>query len=151
MRLIDADALTKRLIEFCNKNCPYTAKARDIMCGSCFMGLALETVEDAPTIEPERKWETCFDCPLSNGCPKIRGCTNEQAEGYASDIPDDCPLSIEPERKSGHWIIYTVSMLDGEDCKCSECGQTSCAPYWNFCPNCGAKMEEGEQDEVDRR
>ena len=55
MRLIDVDALTKRLIEFCNKNCPYTAKARDIMCGSCFMGLALETVEDAPTIEPERK------------------------------------------------------------------------------------------------
>lgn len=56
----------------------------------------------------------------------------------------DAP-TIEPERKPGHWIIYTVSMLDGEDCKCSECGQTSCAPYWNFCPNCGADMR-GEQD-----
>ena len=49
-----------------------------------------------------------------------------------------------PERKKGKWIVYVVSMLDGEDCKCSECGQTSCAPYWNFCPNCGAKMEEPE-------
>lgn len=59
MRLIDADALTKRLIEFCNKNCPYTAKARDIMCGSCFMGLALEAVEDAPTIDSEQRWISC--------------------------------------------------------------------------------------------
>ena len=57
--------------------------------------------------------------------------------------------TIEPERKSGHWIIYTVSMLDGEDCKCSECGQTSCAPYWNFCPNCGEKMEGVRTDEGD--
>lgn len=54
-RTIDADALTKRFVEFCNKNCPYTAKARNVMCGSCFMGLALEAVEDAPTIEPQRK------------------------------------------------------------------------------------------------
>lgn len=56
-RLIDADALTKRLIEFCNKNCPYTAKARDVMCNSCFMGLALEEVEDAPTLETVREGE----------------------------------------------------------------------------------------------
>ena len=138
MRLIDADHLV-RLVNDAT------------ILGDGFKQAFTAIVNGEPTIEPERKWETCFDCPLSNGCPKIRGCTNEQAEGYASDIPDDCPLSIEPERKSGHWIIYTVSMLDGEDCKCSECGQTSCAPYWNFCPNCGAKMEEGEQDEVDRR
>ena len=56
----------------------------------------------------------------------------------------DSAPTIEPERKPGKWIIYTVSMLDGEDCKCSECGQISCAPYWNFCPNCGAKMENPE-------
>lgn len=58
-RMIDGDSLTKRLIEFCNKNCPYTAKARDIMCGSCFMGLALEAVEDAPTIDSELRWISC--------------------------------------------------------------------------------------------
>lgn len=57
--------------------------------------------------------------------------------------------TIEPERKPGKWIIYTVSMFDGEDCKCSECGQTSCAPYWNFCPNCGAKMEGVRSDGAD--
>ena len=57
--MIDVDALTKRLVEFCNKSCPYTAKARNVMCGSCFMGLALEAVEDAPTIEPDLKWIPC--------------------------------------------------------------------------------------------
>jgi len=45
----------------------------------------------------EHKWETCFDCLLSHGCPKIKGCTNEQAIEYASQIPNDCPLSAQPE------------------------------------------------------
>ena len=43
--------------------------------------------------------------------------------------------------KSGHWIIYTVSPFDGEDVKCSECGRVACAPYWDYCPNCGARMD----------
>lgn len=46
------------------------------------------------------------------------------------------------EPKRGKWIIYTVSPFDGEDVKCSECGQRGCAPYWDFCPNCGADMRE---------
>ena len=53
--------------------------------------------------------------------------------------------TINPVKK-GKWIIYTLSMFDGEDCKCSECGQISCAPYWNFCPNCGSRMEGCEQE-----
>jgi hypothetical protein len=48
--------------------------------------------------------------------------------------------TVEP--KTGHWIIYTVSPFDGEDVKCSECGQKGCATYWDFCPNCGADMRE---------
>lgn len=64
-RTIDADALTKRFVEFCNKNCPYTAKARNVMCGSCFMGLALEAVEDAPTIESQEIIR-CKDCKYAD-------------------------------------------------------------------------------------
>lgn len=50
---------------------------------------------------------------------------------------------IEPERKTGRWEIYVISMLDGEGCKCSECGFEG-VPYWDFCPNCGARMEDSE-------
>ena len=45
--------------------------------------------------------------------------------------------TIEPERKRGKWEIYIISMLDGEGCKCSECGFEG-APYWDYCPNCGS-------------
>ncbi len=49
------------------------------------------------SVQQGHKWETCFECPLSHGCPKIKGCTNEQAIEYASQIPNNCPLSAQPE------------------------------------------------------
>lgn len=53
--------------------------------------------------------------------------------------------SVQPERKTGHWEIYIISMLDGEGCRCSKCGFEG-VPYWDFCPSCGADMR-GEQNE----
>lgn len=61
----------------------------------------LAAIEGLPSAQQGYKWETCFECPLSHGCPKIKGCTNEQAIEYASQIPNDCPLSAQPEQ---HWI-----------------------------------------------
>ena len=54
---------------------------------------------------------------------------------YFSDLPS--------AQKTGRWEIYIISGVDGEGCKCSECGFEG-APYWDYCPNCGAKMEETE-------
>ena len=48
--------------------------------------------------------------------------------------------TITPERKRGRWETYIISMIDGEGCRCSECGFEG-VPYWEFCPNCGADME----------
>ena len=62
----------------------------------------------------------------------IRGCD-------IRELLEELPL-IEPEPKKGHWEIYIISPFDGEDCRCSECGKIECAPYWNYCPNCGARM-----------
>ena len=56
----------------------------------------LAAIEGLHPVQQEHKWETCFECPLSHGCPKIKGCTNEQAIEYASQIPNDCPLSAQP-------------------------------------------------------
>ena len=51
---------------------------------------------------------------------------------------------LREQSKPGRWIIYTVSPIDGQDVMCSECGQRGCATYWDYCPNCGAKMEVTE-------
>ena len=62
-----------------------------------------------------------------------------RASAMVIEMIKDAP-TIEPQRKTGRWEIYVISMLDGEGCKCSECGFEG-VPYWDFCPNCGARME----------
>lgn len=60
----------------------------------------LAAIEGLPSVHPEHKWETCFECTLSHGCPKIKGCTNEQAIKYASQIPNGCPLYAQTENRT---------------------------------------------------
>lgn len=56
--------------------------------------------------------------------------TPTQVDEIVSRMP-----TIEPERKTGHWI----------DDNCSECGQyVYHGDVRNFCPNCGARMEAPE-------
>lgn len=47
--------------------------------------------------------------------------------------------TIDPERKTGKWIVSHVpgSML----WECNQCGFDCGAHSFNFCPMCGAKME----------
>lgn len=68
----------------------------------------------------------------------VHGSIDEDAFDEVKALPSE-----EPKRKKGHWEIYVISPFDGEDCRCSECGQCDCLPYWNFCPNCGADMRGG--------
>lgn len=53
--------------------------------------------------------------------------------------------TIVTKRKRGKWEIYIISMIDGEGCRCSECGFEG-ASYWEFCPNCGADMRGGQNE-----
>jgi hypothetical protein len=56
----------------------------------------------------------------------------------------DAQPTIQPEQKRGEWI-YDWGDWDFETCKCSECGNHMTTPIgkrYNFCPNCGAKMDE---------
>lgn len=62
--------------------------------------------------------------------------------------PEWCPLSEVPERKTGKWLLY--AQRDGIETgsECSQCGYHIYIPPQyghNFCPNCGATMEKGEQ------
>ena len=49
--------------------------------------------------------------------------------------------SAEPVRH-GHWETY---LTEGLRWKCSECGSRFETPY-HYCPNCGAKMDEVEDE-----
>lgn len=54
------------------------------------------------------------------------------------------------EQKVGRWIKRNnpdLGICMQELKMCSVCGRMFCArynPYWSYCGNCGAKMEEGE-------
>lgn len=75
-------------------------------------------------------------------------CADGCIYGWGSDECEKCRFKCEP--KTGQWIP-----LRKEGCyKCSECLAASRVDYagipslyWNYCPRCGAKMEE--HDEID--
>jgi len=51
--------------------------------------------------------------------------------------------SVTPQSKTGRWI--TSHIPESVLCECSACGFTCGAYSFNYCPNCGAKMQEVEE------
>lgn len=83
-------------------------------------------------------------CDSINKMTKIGICVDgEWLWAKLNDALENAP-TIEPERKMGKWI---------DDCECSVChwineddGGDTLLTYYNYCPNCGAKMDGGEQE-----
>lgn len=83
----------------------------------------------------------CNKCWIENGkTPVCDGC---RLYGVTQAI-DKIPAADVRENKRGKWEDAMQSCHDSPHVKCSVCGEY----YWryfnkfNFCPNCGAKMEE---------
>ena len=50
--------------------------------------------------------------------------------------------------RTGHWTIRTTITSNGNtyySYECSECGDHH-GTMWNYCPHCGARMMEGEEE-----
>ncbi len=90
--------------------------------------------------------------------------TGVRSEGFNSALniaisiarnPDACPTVDAEPVKRGRWIGTADGYADGELVydiwECSECGYDADGadekPCWNYCPNCGAKMD-GERKET---
>jgi len=61
---------------------------------------------------------------------------------FIQDNKDEFP-PVTPQSKTGRWI--TSHIPESVLCECSACGFTCGAYSFNYCPNCGAKMQEVEE------
>lgn len=74
--------------------------------------------------------------------PKIQyrertyGCSHKM---YSKIIKDTPTADVRPERH-GEWLH-----CDDGLCECSECGEVAGDNFYKFCPNCGAKMDGGDE------
>lgn len=85
---------------------------------------------------------------INEVCKMLRDCFwADDEELDAVEITINNLSSAQPERKTGHWVG-----IDDEPCdvyECDVCGTTydTCDSTWdlpNYCPKCGASMEEGD-------
>ena len=91
----------------------------------------------------------CNNCPLdAYKCQYY----NEHTFMEFCERIDDAPIVDAVHVKHGHWI--EVQRIHEKDhtaiCECSLCGDTVWVydgqRAWNYCPNCGAKMDEVTED-----
>jgi PHP family Zn ribbon phosphoesterase len=60
--------------------------------------------------------------------------------------------SLKQEIKMGRWVIVDDEYGDNSICECSECKDRvwmykSADQKWNYCPNCGLRMESEVQND----
>ncbi|MBQ1580396.1 MAG: hypothetical protein IIZ86_04625 [Firmicutes bacterium] len=62
------------------------------------------------------------------------------------------PAADVQEIRRGRWVVLgeQIENQTFDECKCSECGCVEyfnkCWKRFNYCPNCGAKMDEEENE-----
>ena len=100
-----------------------------------------------------------------NQCDDIRGYAYRQMHDALMEIPSVKPSDVDCwgckcgkiEPKQGKWIVYEGEWKDFDyycpKCKCNQCGYEEelyilNAKPTNFCPNCGADMRKGADDEM---
>lgn len=67
--------------------------------------------------------------------------------GAAGWILEKCETVDAVPVRHGKWVIESDPSIGWERVTCSECGEnvTSIGYAFDYCPNCGAKMEEDDE------
>lgn len=117
-----------------------------------FCELAIKALEQEPTTKNDlgvgciSRIETidylCKHCPDDGEC--FKDCDEIK---HLRQMPSVTPQ----EPRKGHWEVVSDGYSDNAYiCECSECKDTvwvykDADRKWNYCPNCGADMREGEE------
>ena len=130
MRLIDADKLKECAIA-CNT---HNGTLTDLC-------VPLYQIDNAPTVNPTY--------PLPEDVfLKITDAEWEHSDNVCITTPSGKKIELEKKRPHGKWIKQEWGYV------CSVCGESNDYAYDNnihkfidnFCPNCGAKMDGGEEE-----
>ena len=72
---------------------------------------------------------------------------NDYPYGYRGMIKDTIAIqpTVDPI-KHGHWIAHGKAFMGATIEACSECGELLCGYNKAYCPNCGAKMDEVQNE-----
>lgn len=99
----------------------------------------LSYLSGLPSVQPERDEDLVSRSYLLAEYDK----RHKGIPGGARKIIEEAPYA-QPERKTGKWICEphpNWGKWGIHIARCSECGFSGGAGKWNFCPNCGARME----------
>ena len=113
------------------------------------VSLAIKALEQEPK---------CRDCVSRDYLLSIAN--KDGAYGYVSAHEIINAPSVNPQPKTGHWMrktkvdgVYDIAGVKtwGGKCQCNKCDFTTTViegfGYYNYCPNCGAKMVESQESE----
>lgn len=85
-------------------------------------------------------WISCADC--------------EKINCLIGEVIDRQPAVYAEPVRHGEWTPINLYCNHAREFKCSSCGESVYYDYYtrfceyDFCPNCGAKMSGGEENEI---
>lgn len=104
----------------------------------CVCEIYDKEIDNAPTVEP---CKDCEDCEDRRQAEYIRhGSSWHELQALRK-------FKEEHERPQGEWVAHE-DMDEWYECNKCHCGNTYFDKLPNFCPNCGAKMKGGADNEI---
>ena len=79
-------------------------------------------------------------------CSCVQGPTAERLKKFCVDTVNNVSAADVAPVVHGHWIRQDESFTRFK-CSNPECGIENCSGFENYCPNCGAKMDEEEHND----